>query len=220
MVAHCLFEQSGTFKNEFINMGFKAYDYDVKNKFNQTDFVIDLFDEIDKAYNNNKSIFDNISQDDIVVAFFPCTRFTQQAELLFTCKNYSMRTWSDLKKLNYCMALEDERCELYKSFCKLCIVCIKKNIKLIIENPWRGNHYLVKYFPLQAKLIDTNRRELGDNFIKATQYWFINCEPKKNNNIEILLPNITKKTITKQTINHRSWFTKEYANNFIRKYIL
>lgn len=43
---HCLFEQSGTFKNEFQKLGVKAIDYDIQNDFGQTDRVIDLFSEI------------------------------------------------------------------------------------------------------------------------------------------------------------------------------
>ena len=43
---HCLFEQSGTFKNEFIKLGIPAEDYDILNDFGQTDHVIDLFAEI------------------------------------------------------------------------------------------------------------------------------------------------------------------------------
>lgn len=46
MKAHCLFEQSGTFKNEFKKLGIEAYDYDILNDFGQTDYQIDLFDEI------------------------------------------------------------------------------------------------------------------------------------------------------------------------------
>ena len=42
-IAHCLFEQSGTFKNEFKKLGFKAFDYDILNDFGETDFKIDLF---------------------------------------------------------------------------------------------------------------------------------------------------------------------------------
>ena len=48
--AHCFFEQSGTFKNEFIKLGIPAEDYDIQNNFNQTDHVIDLFGEIEKEY--------------------------------------------------------------------------------------------------------------------------------------------------------------------------
>ena len=47
---HCLFEQSGTFKNEFIKLGIPAVDYDIQNNFGQTDYVVDLFDEIEDAY--------------------------------------------------------------------------------------------------------------------------------------------------------------------------
>lgn len=46
MIAHCLFEQSGTFKNEFKKLGIEAYDYDILNEYGQTDFQVDLFAEI------------------------------------------------------------------------------------------------------------------------------------------------------------------------------
>lgn len=50
MIAHCLFEQSGTFKNEFRKLGIEAYDYDILNEFGETDYQIDLFGEIEQAY--------------------------------------------------------------------------------------------------------------------------------------------------------------------------
>ena len=46
MKAHCLFEQSGTFKNEFKKLGVEAFDYDILNEFGETDYQIDLFAEI------------------------------------------------------------------------------------------------------------------------------------------------------------------------------
>ena len=46
MKAHCLFEQSGTFKNEFKKMGIEAEDYDILDDYGQTDHKIDLFAEI------------------------------------------------------------------------------------------------------------------------------------------------------------------------------
>lgn len=60
-IYHCFFEQSGTFKNEFKKLGYKAYDYDILNDFNETDYVMDLFDEIEKGYLGLTSIFDKIS---------------------------------------------------------------------------------------------------------------------------------------------------------------
>lgn len=44
--AHCLFEQSGTFKNEFKKLGIPAWDYDIANDYGQTDYKIDLFNHI------------------------------------------------------------------------------------------------------------------------------------------------------------------------------
>ena len=47
---HCFFEQSGTFKNEFIKLGYESEDYDIQNEFNETNNVADLFNEIEKCY--------------------------------------------------------------------------------------------------------------------------------------------------------------------------
>ena len=47
---HCLFEQSGTFKNEFIKLGIPAEDYDIQNNFGQTEYVMILVAEIEKAF--------------------------------------------------------------------------------------------------------------------------------------------------------------------------
>lgn len=60
MTAYCLFEQSGTFKNAFKELGIEAYDYDIRDDFGQTDYKIDLFDEIQKAYEGWESIFDSM----------------------------------------------------------------------------------------------------------------------------------------------------------------
>ena len=70
--AHLFFEQSGTFKNEFIKLGIPAEDYDIQNNFGETDNVIDLFAEIEAAYDGKPSLFDNIDKDDLIMAFFPC----------------------------------------------------------------------------------------------------------------------------------------------------
>lgn len=57
---HCFFEQSGTFKNEFKKLGYEAEDYDIQNNFGETDNVVDLFAEIESAYDGKPSLFDNI----------------------------------------------------------------------------------------------------------------------------------------------------------------
>lgn len=55
MKAHLLFEQSGTFKNAFKKNGIEAFDYDILNDFGETDFQIDLFGEIQKAFEGGKA---------------------------------------------------------------------------------------------------------------------------------------------------------------------
>ena len=57
---HCFFEQSGTFKSEFIKLGIPAEDYDIQNNFGQTDHTDDLFQAIEDAYEGKPSLFDNI----------------------------------------------------------------------------------------------------------------------------------------------------------------
>lgn len=81
---HCFFEQSGVFKNEFIKLGILAEDYDIQNNFKQTDHVIDLFAEINKAYGGGQSVFDNITNKDLIVAFFPCIYFQNTQMLYFS----------------------------------------------------------------------------------------------------------------------------------------
>ena len=96
---HCLFEQSGTFKNEFKKIGYEAFDYDIQNEFNETDFVIDLFNEIENAYDNKDSIFDDIEETDTVIAFFPCTRFEDQVQMHFRGTAFQMKKYTDEQKL-------------------------------------------------------------------------------------------------------------------------
>ena len=91
---HCFFEQSGTFKNEFIKLGIPAEDYDIQNHFGQTDHVIDLFAEIEKAYDGKESVFDGITSDDLIMAFFPCIYFCclSQIAMSWGYHNYRNKT--------------------------------------------------------------------------------------------------------------------------------
>ena len=217
---YCLFEQSGTFKNEFKKLGYEALDYDIQNEFSETDVIIDLFEEIEKAYNGEKSIFDNITQDDLVIAFFPCVRFEDQIQMAFRGTQYQQKKWADEQKLEHDLKLHKELDLMYETVTKLAIVCIRRKIPLIIENPYSTTHYLTKYWAIPSKIIDKDRRTRGDYFHKPTQYWFINCEPKYN---MILEPQIWHKTKTIESTTNkteRSLISRDYANRFIREFIL
>ena len=217
---HCLFEQSGTFKNEFIKMGYEAIDYDIQNEFNQTDYIIDLFREIENGYNNKKSIFDSINENDLVMAFFPCIRFENQIELHFRGTCSSLKKWTNEQKLEYDLKLHKELSSLYELVTKLAIICIRKNIPLIIENPYSTTHYLVKYWAIPASIIDMDRKLRGDYYKKPTQYWFINCKPKQNMILEAYSYNKKKDIGHTNPGAERSMISSEYANRFIREFIL
>lgn len=234
MKAHCLFEQSGTFKNEFKKLGIEAYDYDILNDFGETDYIINLFDEIEKAFSGGVSVFDNFSKDDIVFAFFPCIRFEASILLSFRGQNNAFKKWNDIQKIEYDIKLHDELNQLYKLISKLFIVAIRRGLKLIVENPYSKEHYLHRYWCMKPSVIDTNRRERGDYYVKPTQYWFINLEPKNNLILEVVPDNAIggKDAVRNITAAHfkdervrtrkvaRSMIHPYYANRFIREYIL
>ena len=60
---HCFFEQSGTFKREFAKLGFKAEDYDILDQFGETTYQMDLFEEINRAYDGRKSIHLSVGEE-------------------------------------------------------------------------------------------------------------------------------------------------------------
>lgn len=220
MTYHCFFEQSGTFKNEFKKLGYESFDYDISNDFNETDYVIDLFDEIDKGYLGLDSVFDKFKSDkDTIIAFFPCVRFEAQVLLNFRGENSGYKNWSLRKKLCNDLKLHQGLSRNYELITKFCIICIDRNIPLIIENPYGEQHYLKRYWCIKPKIIDMNRRKRGDHFIKPTQYWFINCEPKNNFIFEPLMQ-VEYKMVNNENTVGRSMIHPQYANRFIREFII
>lgn len=226
MIAHCLFEQSGTFKNEFIRLGIKAIDYDILNDYGQTDMQIDLFEEIQKAYTGGVSIFDNMKHEDIVLAFFPCVRFEDQIMVHMRCDCVTMRKWDDVKKLEYSKRLNSEVNKNFEIISNLAIVCLRKGLRLIIENPYSPQHYLKQYWCLKPAMIDKDRTKRGDWLKKPTQYYFINCEPKNNLIFEPMpfrertrFKKITNDGTERRSV-RRSKIMPEYANRFIREFVL
>lgn len=219
MIAHCLFKQSGTFKNEFKKLGIEAYDYDILNDYGETDFQIDLFEEIRKGYKGEISIFDNIKQDDIILAFFPCTRFEAQILLSFWGKQKQDKKMTDIEKLERNIRLHKELHENYILITMLAIIVYKKKLKMVFENPAGEQHYLTRYWCLKPAVIDKDCRNNGDAFKKPTQYWFIGFKPKQNLVFEPL--NYVKtKTCSGLSAKERSEIHPQYANRFIRQYII
>lgn len=231
---HCLFEQSGTFKREFQKLGLPAFDYDISNDFNQTDFVVDLFNEIDKAFLKEPSIFDSFSRDDLIMAFFPCVRFESQILLGFRGQSHGMEKWPPSKKILNCLRLHQELSRFYELVSRLFLVCLERGLKMVLENPYSEEHYLRRYWCLPATFIDYDRRQRGDYFKKPTQYWFVNFEPSYNflfeshscnsigckDAIRFIGKEHYQKTGAKNKKVARSMIHPDYANRFIREFLL
>lgn len=234
MKVHCLFEQSGTFKNEFKKLGYEAFDYDILNNYGQTDYEIDLFNEIAQAYMGGQSIFDNIATDDLIMAFFPCVRFENQIMLSFRGQQNGIKDWTYKQKMKYDMELMTELKENYDTVNKLFILCMDRNLKLVMENPFSEEHFLRRYWCYPPSIIDRDRRENGDFYAKPTQYWFLNCQPKNNLLFEAITYNHLgvkdanrfmkkedyQKTGAKTKKEARSMIHPDYANRFIRQYLI
>lgn len=226
MIAHCLFEQSGTFKNEFIKFGFDAFDYDLQNEFGNTDYVCDLFSEICAAYSGGASIFDRMKKDDVVLAFFPCTRFECQVQMFFKGNANQQKHHTDVQKLECAMKMHKELHELYVLICKLFVVALRMGLRMVVENPANPPHYLTAYFPIKPKIIDKDRSANGDYFKKPTQYWFLNFDPSANMLLEPL-DQIKRCNIErgdsiggKDRQTSRSMIHPQYARRFIYNNIL
>lgn len=183
---HLMFEQSGVFKNEFKKLGYEAYDYDIQDNFGETDFKIDLFAEIEKGYSGGVSIFDSITCDDLVIAFFPCIKFcsvmeqiqhedfydqSQKHNIEIFDKSYYIRKWNVLRRYS------QERFYFYDIALKLTAICQIRNLRMIMENPYHPTNFTNHFWFMRISLIDKDRTRRGDFFKKPTAYWYVNCEP-------------------------------------------
>ena len=222
---YCFFEQSGTFKNEFIKLGIPSEDYDIQNNFGQTDHVIDLFAEIEKAYDGKASIFDNITSDDLIMAFFPCVYFSALSQMAFSfgCKNY--RKLTVMEKANKIIERSHNREKFFRLCVKMIAVSIDRGLRLIMENPWGEQTFLKANFVAPPTFVDKNRTLRGDYFVKPTAYWFFNCEPTYGSTIQINKD--VKKVLDCKPgeeagicSTERSMISPDYAKNFICDFIL
>lgn len=223
---HCFFEQSDTFKNEFKKFGYDALDYDIQNNFGETDYVIDLFAEIENAHDDKPSIFDKITSDDLIVAFFPCIYFTGSTNpCYYTLENINYRNLSLDEKLEKILLRSVNRQMFYVLLIKLVGVCLKRNIRIVIENPYSSLHYLSNNFFKNPDIVDKDRTLRGDYFKKPTGYWYFNCEPtyglsyqkdKERKKVWDCKSGVKAGICSEE----RSMISPDYARNFICDFIL
>ena len=222
---HCFFEQSGTFKQEFIKLGIPAEDYDIQNNFGETDHQDDLFKEIENAYDDKPSIFDNITKDDLIVAFFPCIYFSalSQMSMYWTCVNYRKKTMKE--KTDLILERSHNREYFFSLAVKMLAVAQMRGLRLIMENPWSEQTFLKANFVMAPTLVDMDRTKRGDFFKKPTAYFFINCEPLDGETRQQskVIKNILSSKSSGQAglcSEDRSMISHDYARNWICDFIL
>lgn len=222
---HCLFEQSGTFKNAFRALDIPAIDYDLQNGFGETNIQVDIFAQIDNAYSGEDSIFDYMNDTQLIFAFFPCIYFNEHNEMYFCGTSYNLRALSPSDKIAAIIHRADMRHSYYITLLKLFHICESRRLPLIVENPYNAHHYLRFNFPYKPAVIDMNRTLRGDYFKKPTQYFFLNLKPgngqslAKIHKMEFVEDQPSSKVAGQCSID-RSLISPEYAHNFICDFIL
>lgn len=226
--AHCFFEQSGTFKRAFRELGIAAKDYDIQNNYGETDVVVDLFNQIEAEYVGvDTQLFRSIKKDDLIFAFFPCIYFCEANMMFFmgTNLNYMKRQMSRVQIIEDVIKRDENRHRYYVLLLKLFHICERRQLRLIVENPYNAHHYLRFNFPYKPAVIDMNRRLRGDYVKKPTQYFFLNCEPAGKNSVQLdKVQQFTRNRHAAKTggicSSDRSMISPDYAHNFICDHIL
>lgn len=224
-MAHCFFEQSGTFKREFIKLGIPAEDYDIQNNFGETDHQIDLFAEIERAYEGGASIFDSMSCDDIIMAFFPCIYFCAASQMQMYWDTVDYRKLTYKEQTEKILERSRNREYFFGLAIKMLTVAKVRDLRIIMENPWSMQTYLKSNFILPPSLIDKDRSLRGDFVKKTTAYWFINCEPTHGETIQrdkkvVRVFDMKPGAYAGLCSEERSMISPDYARNFICDFIL
>lgn len=171
-------------------------------------------------------MFDKITPNDLIVAFFPCIYFTGSTNpCYFTLENINYRSLSTKEKFEKILERGKNRQYFYELITKMVAICTLKGLRLIIENPFSTMHFLHNNFLKEPSVFDKNRLLRGDYFMKPTGYWYFNCEPTYGESYQ---PDKEPKRIwdakrgAKAGIcsEERSMISPDYARNFICDFII
>lgn len=122
-----------------------------------------------------------------------------------------MEKWDLKQKMRHDMKLLSEVKENYDLVNKLFILCIDRNLKLIMENPYSEEHFLRRYWCYPPSIIDRDRRDNGDYYKKPTQFWFLNCKPQGNFLFEPIEYHSIDVKDSERAMRKKDWC--EYARN-------
>ena len=136
------------------------------------------------------------------------------------------RSLTDAEAIDKIIERQNKRNEYLVRLTKFVGVCMRRNIRMIFENPITGS-FLNNYFLKPPTVKDTNRMMRGDFYAKPTGYWFWNCEPTYGKSIQMdkekkLISQAETRWIQKAGLcsEERSMISPDYARNFICDFIL
>lgn len=171
------------------------------------------------------SVFDNITKDDLILAFFPCIYFCaiSQANMSLQACNYKKLSMKE--KLEKILERSANREYFFSLAVKMIGICLLKGLRIIMENPWAEQTFLKANFIQAPSVIDENRMRRGDFFVKPTAYWFFNCCPTNGFTMQY---DKEQKVVFKAKqgkaaglcSEERSMISPDYARNWICDFIL
>lgn len=178
------------------------------------------------------SIFDSITEDDLIMAFFPCIYFCNYSDFNQRQINDAMKNWPVEKIWAWKLKHSQERQHFYEIALKMTAIVEIRNLRMVVENPWNVMNYTNYHWFNKPSFIDHNRQLRGDYFHKPTAYWFINCQhtngssfqrPKEKRRIvKYGMGDDVAKGSGKAGLcsEERSMISPDYARNFICDFIL
>lgn len=170
-------------------------------------------------------MFDSITKDDLIVAFFPCIYFCAMSQMAFSFGYTNYRKMSMKQKTDAILERSANRENFFKLAVKMISIACQRNIPLVMENPWAEQTFLKANFVKAPDIVDEDRTLRGDYFMKPTAYWFFNCEPthgKTIQNDKVRKNILSTKGSGKAGLcsEDRSMISSDYARNWICDFIL
>lgn len=217
MNINLLFEQSGTFKNVLREMGVNAKDIDISNAYNETDILIDIFDILDRYISGDANVVKfEIFNSDLIIAFFPCTYFSQYNDLMLSGKWRNYKFMTNNEKAMYMFNRESMQILYTKRLNALIEICSDKKIPLIIENP--VSTYMTNFIKNNnINYVKHIRNKYGDNMYKPTYYLLFNGVCIEDLDlIETPITRVVEKIKDKNGNVNRSLMAKDYVKNFCK----
>ena len=209
----CLFEQSGTFKHAFERAGHTAIDIDISDKFHETNMIVDVFEQLENGIPNFAFAVETFIKSDLIIAFFPCTWFSNFNTLIWSrkWKNFAYDMFTTEQDItDYINARREKYNRAVKCLFKLIDLCKGYETPLIIENPVSTE--IIKLLG-EPTYRDNNRALHGDNFKKPTAYYCYDCHITP---LDIIPKAIDKTVLNENKGINRSLINPMYADNFVK----